>query len=190
MRKNRFRFVGAVSMIAAMAFSTLAQSKGFDPANMDRTVDACVDFFQFANGGWLKRTEVPASEARWGTFNILADRNNAMVKEVLEKAVTSNAKPGTNERLIGDYYAACMDEAAIDRAGFDPVKPYLARIDSIKTAEDVSRTIAYLHDHGLPAAFSFRSEEHTSELQSPCNLVCRLLLEKKNHIAHTETKRT
>src|SRR5688500_224708 len=137
MRKNRFRFVGAVSMVAAMAFAALAQSKGFDQANMDRTVAACVDFFQFANGGWLKKTEVPASEARWGTFNILADRNNAMVKEVLEKAVSSNAKPGTNERLIGDYYAACMDEAAIDGAGFDPVKPYLAQIGRASCRERV-----------------------------------------------------
>ena len=85
----------------------------------------------------------------------LYDRNNALVKEVLEKAMTSNAKPGWNERLIGDYYATCMDEAAIDRAGYDPVKPYLTRIDSIKTPEDVSRIVAYLHDQGFPAVFSF-----------------------------------
>jgi putative endopeptidase len=155
MRKKVFRYLGALSMAGAMAFSAAAQSQAFDPANMDRTVDACVDFFQFANGGWLKKTEIPASEARWGTFNILADRNNAMVKEVLEKAVSSKAGAGTNERLIGDYYAACMDEAAIDRAGVNPVKPFLARIDSMKSPEDVSRTIAHLHDQGLPAAFSF-----------------------------------
>ena len=155
MRKGIFQSLAAGAFLASMCITSLGQSKAFDPANMNTAVDACTDFFEYANGGWLKKTEIPASEARWGTFNVLADRNNAMVKEVLDKAVKSNAKAGTNERLIGDYYATCMDEAAIDRAGFDPVKPYLARIDAIKTPDDASRTIAYLHDHGFPAIFSF-----------------------------------
>ena len=155
MRTGIFRTIAASAFLGAMCITSLGQSKAFDPANMNTAVEACTDFFEYANGGWLKKTEIPASESRWGSFNVLADRNNAMVKEVLDKAVTSNAKAGSNERLIGDYYATCMDEAAIDRAGFDPVKPYLARIDAIKSADDVSRTIAYLHDQGLPAAFSF-----------------------------------
>jgi putative endopeptidase len=155
LRKSIFRTAAAGAFLASMCVTALGQAKAFDPANMNTAVDACTDFFEYANGGWLKKTEIPASEARWGTFNILADRNNAMVKEVLDKAVTSNAKAGSNERLIGDYYATCMDEAAIDRAGYDPIKPYLARIDSMKTSEDLARTIAYLHDSGLPAAFSF-----------------------------------
>ena len=155
LRKSIFRTAVAGAFLASMCVTALGQAKAFDPSNMNTAVEACTDFFEYANGGWLKKTEIPASEARWGTFNILADRNNAMVKEVLEKAVKSNAKPGSNERLIGDYYATCMDEAAIDRAGYDPVKPYLEKIDSIKTAGDVSRMVAYLHDQGFPSVFSF-----------------------------------
>ena len=155
LRKSIFRTAAAGVFLAAMCVSSLAQVKAFDPSNMDTAVEACTDFFQFANGTWLKKTEIPSSESRWGTFNVLADRNNAMVKEVLDTAVRAKAAPGSNMQLIGDYYATCMDEAAIERAGYDPIKPFLAKIDSIKTAEDVSRMIAYLHDQGFPSVFSF-----------------------------------
>ena len=155
MRTGIFRTVATGAFLAAMCITSLGQSKAFDPANMNTAVEACTDFFEYANGTWLKKTEIPASESRWGSFNVLADRNNAMVKEVLDKAVASNAKAGSNERLIGDYYATCMDEAAIDRASYDPIKTYLTRIDSINTAEDFAKTLAHLHDQGFPGVFSF-----------------------------------
>ena len=123
MRRNKLNCVAAAIGLLSLSLSTLGQSKAFDPANLDRAADACVDFYQFANGGWIKRTEIPPTESRWGTFNILADRNNAMLKEVLETAVKSRAKAGSNERLIGDFYAACMDEAGIEKAGLKPIHP-------------------------------------------------------------------
>ena len=155
MQRKTFRVVAAASMVVSMAFTAIAQSKGFDPKNMDRTVDACMDFFQYANGTWLKNTEIPKSEARWGTFNILADNNNTMLKDVLETAAKSNASAGSNERLIGDLYATCMDEEAIEKAGAGPIQPYLKRIVGIKTHADVQKQIAYLHDQGFPAVFGF-----------------------------------
>nr|HQU91845.1 M13 family metallopeptidase [Pyrinomonadaceae bacterium] len=118
-------------------------------------VEACTDFYQYANGTWLKKTEIPSTESRWGTFNVLADRNNAMLKEVLESDAKSTAKAGTNKQLIGDFYATCIDEAAIERAGGDPIKPMLSAIDSAKTSGDIQKLIADLHDNGTPAVFSF-----------------------------------
>lgn len=155
MRKNRLQCVAAAIGLLSLSLTTLGQSKAFDPANLDRTADACVDFYQFANGGWLKRTEIPPTESRWGTFNILADRNNAMLKEVLETAARSKAKPGTNARLIGDFYAACMDEAGIEKAGLQPIEPFLNSIDGIKTIDDLKKQIAELQNNGFPAVFSF-----------------------------------
>lgn len=155
MRKNRLHCIAAAIGLLSLSLTTLGQSKAFDPANLDRAADACVDFYQFANGGWLKKTEIPPTESRWGTFNILADRNNAMLKEVLETAARSKAKPGSNQRLIGDFYAACMDEAGIEKAGLEPIKPFLDSIDSIKTTDDLKKQIAELQNNGFPAVFSF-----------------------------------
>lgn len=155
LRKSIFRTAAAGLFLGAMCVSTLAQVKAFDPSNMDTATEACMDFFQFANGGWLKRTEIPSSESSWGTFNILRDNNSAMLRTILESAAKSNAAAGTNERLIGDFYATCMDEAGIEKAGLTPVKPFLDKIDSIKSTVDVQRMIAYLHDNGIPAVFTF-----------------------------------
>lgn len=155
MRKLTLRSLFTLAIVAAFSITTLGQAKAFDPANMDTAVEACTDFYEYANGGWLKKTEIPASEARWGTFNILSDRNNTMLKDVLDAAVKSKAKAGSNERLIGDFYATCTDEAAIERSGGDPIKPFLAKIDAAKSSADVQRLIAYLHDNGFPAVFTF-----------------------------------
>jgi putative endopeptidase len=156
MRKQIFTFTAAALTIAAFNFTALAQKfKPFEVGNMDTSVEACTDFFQYANGSWLRSTEIPASESRWGTFNVLADRNNTMLRDVLESAAKSNAKAGSNERLIGDFYATCIDEAAIEKAGTEPIKPFLADIAAAKTLGDIQRLIAHLHDNGFPAVFTF-----------------------------------
>lgn len=155
MRINKIRSVAAAVGLLSLTLTTLGQVKAFDLANLDRTADACVDFYQFANGGWLKRTEIPPTESRWGTFNILADRNNQMLKQVLETAEKSKARPGSNERLIGDFYFACMDEAAIEKAGLEPILPFLKGIDAINNREDLQKQLAVLQNNGFPALFSF-----------------------------------
>lgn len=152
-RKMRPAF--SALMLVTLGISALAQSKGFDTANMDRAADACMDFFQYANGGWLKKTEIPASESRWGTFNILADRNNAILREVLETASKRKSATGSNDQLIGDFFATCMDEAGIEKAGLEPIKPFLQKIDEVNSIEDLQRVIAWFHDNGIPAVFGF-----------------------------------
>ncbi|MDI1241141.1 MAG: M13 family metallopeptidase [bacterium] len=155
MQTQTRRSMIAIVILATLTITSLSQSKAFDPANMDTAVEACTDFYQYANGTWLKNTEIPASESRWGTFNVLADRNNTMLKEVLEADAKSSAKAGTSKQLIGDFYATCIDETAIERAGGDPIKPFLAKIDAAKTGQDIQGLIGYLHESGYPAVFSF-----------------------------------
>ena len=155
MRRRTFRFVGAAAMAVSMSFAAMSQSKGFDPVNMDRTADACVDFFQFANGTWLKNTQIPASESRWGTFNMLADNNNATLRQILENAAKKKSAAGTDAQMIGDMYSSCMDEAAIDRAGARPIEPHFKQIEKIKTSSDVIEQAAALHNMGIPAMFNF-----------------------------------
>lgn len=145
----------AAAAAAVFSVGVAAQSSGFDASLMDRSVAPCNDFYQYANGEWLRTTEIPASEARWGTFNILSERNNVILREVLEAAAKKPGAKGSDTQLIGDFYAACMDEAAIERNGTRPIDPILKRIAGMKTAADVQRQIAWMHANGVPAVFSF-----------------------------------
>jgi putative endopeptidase len=154
MYKNSFRTLTAAAVLFSFCVAALGQ-KGFNVASMDRTADACTDFFQFANGTWLKSTEIPASESRWGTFNILAENNNTILRSVLEADAKTKSPEGSDAQLIGDFYASCMDEAAIDKAGTKPIQPFLSQIDKIKTVDDAKRVLAAMHNAGLPAVFGF-----------------------------------
>ncbi len=153
MRFTSFRFVAAVSVFLLTSTLVLAQGKGFDTSRMDTSADACMDFFQFANGNYLKMLEIPPSESSWGTFNILRDNNNAKLKQILEDATKTKAAKGSDTQLIGDFYSSCMDEAAIDKAGASPLKKYFKEIDKIKTPEDIESLVAEMHNAGLPALF-------------------------------------
>src|SRR6476620_2941761 len=155
MRIMSFRFITALAVMISVCGSAFAQSKGFDTSRMDTTADACTDFFQYANGTWLKNTEVPASESRWGSFNILANNNNAILQSVLEKAAKSKAAAGSDSQLIGDFYASCMDVAGIEKAGAKPLRKYFKQIDKVKTTADLQRQIAMMHNSGIPAVFGF-----------------------------------
>ena len=128
MRNFYFRMFTAMAVLFSISFSAVAQSKGFDPSRMDKSADACDDFFQYSNGTWVANAEIPASQPRWGSFNILAENNRTILKNVLEKASSDESQKGSDMQLIGDFYYACMDEPAIESAGYSPVKPILSKI--------------------------------------------------------------
>lgn len=153
-----FRTLPAVFFVLlSICGAALGQNKGYDITRMDKTADACNDFFQFANGTWLRTTEVPASESRWGSFNILANNNNAILRQVLESAAKSKAAPGSDAQLIGDFYASCMDVAAIEKAGARPLQKYFRQIDGVRTVAELKRQVAQLHNSGIPAVFGFNA---------------------------------
>jgi putative endopeptidase len=154
MRKFYFRSIAAVAVFLSLWTVAMAQNKAFDTGRMDTTADACTDFFQYANGTWLKNTEIPTTESRWGTFNILADKNNFILKDILETAAKTKSAAGTDLQLIGDFYSSCMDEAAIEKAGIKPLNPFFAQIEKIKTVEDLTRQVAVLHNAGFPVLFN------------------------------------
>jgi putative endopeptidase len=158
MRSLNFRVAGACVLACALAASALAQNRGFDKSRMDETTSACTDFYQFANGHWLKATEIPAAYPSWGSFNILAENNRKTLRDILEEsAKNARAKAGSNEQKIGDFYATCMDEPKREAEGAKPLAPYLARIDKIKNLKDLEAEIAYLHRQQFPVLFGFGS---------------------------------
>jgi putative endopeptidase len=155
MRNNIFRFLTAAFVLYSLTISAMAQVKAFDTSRMDRNADACDDFFEFANGTWVKNTQIPPSETRWGTFNMLIDQNTNYLHELLENAAKAKGPKGSDLQLIGDLYESCMNEAAIEKAGIKPIEPYLKEIDQIATVNEVKRVIPELHNVGLPAVFNF-----------------------------------
>ena len=125
---------------------------GFDLANLDRSVSPCDDFFQFADGGWVKSHPIPAAYPSWGTFNKLHEDNENALQKILDKAVADkSAAAGSNWQKIGDFYASCMDESAIETAGIQPLQPELQRIASINDAKALQAEIASLHRQGVRA---------------------------------------
>lgn len=157
MHRTIFRFIFATAILLSLWTATLAQSSGFDTARMDRSVDACDDFFQFANGTWLKNTAIPASQSSWGSFNILAESNRDFLRDILENAAMTKASAGSDSQMIGDFYSACMDEAAIEKAGTKPLNKFFKQIAKIKSANDVKAQIGMLHKWGVPAVFRHNS---------------------------------
>ncbi|WP_044510568.1 M13 family metallopeptidase [Hymenobacter sp. DG25B] len=106
---------------------------GLDPANIDKSVSPCDDFFQYASGTWLKNNPIPAAESRWSSWNTLINQNEAVMRSILEEsAANTSATKGSNLQKVGDYYASSMDSMAIEKAGLKYLQPELARIAAVK----------------------------------------------------------
>ena len=115
-------------------------SFGFDASGMDRSVAAGDNFFDFANGSWVKNTEIPADRSRFGSFNVIAEKTQADTRAILEGAA-NNAQATGEDKLIGDYYAAYMDEAGIEQRGLAPVQPQLQAIEALADKAALARAL-------------------------------------------------
>ena len=175
----RIRLLLAVLMFASVGSAQTApqatgsnpenkvlQLKGLDPNLMDKSVDPCVDFYQYSCGGWLKQNPVPADQSSYGRDTELAERNRLILREILEKASTSDPKRSAVDQKIGDYYSSCMDEHAIERKGTEPLKAELDRIAAIKDKADLAPTIAQLHLIDVDALFSYGSDQDFKDANS------------------------
>ncbi|WP_089321615.1 M13 family metallopeptidase [Pontibacter ummariensis] len=116
---------------------------------MDLTVKPGDDFYTYASGAWIRNNPVPAKETRWGSFNLLREFNINAVKEILnEAAANTSAKPGSVEKRVGDFYAAAMDSAAIEKLGYTPIKADLKRVKKVKDVKGLLNEVAYLRTTG------------------------------------------
>ena len=123
-------------------------------SNIDTTANPADDFFQFANGGWLKANPIPASESSWGIGKVLQEDIYIKMKKVSENAAKSNASKGSNEQKIGDYWAMGMDTLKLEKEGLEPLKTELTIIENIKNKEGLLDAVALFQTYLLSPMFS------------------------------------
>jgi putative endopeptidase len=147
-----------ILLIAMACFAQVPASSEkplqFDVKNMDRTVNACDNFYKYACGTWMANNPIPSDQSRWGRFSQLSENNLAILRNILEEAAKPDPKRSPVMQKIGDMYASCMDEATVNQLGAKPIEPLLERVNKIKNQKDVIPAIAFLHNQGISGLFN------------------------------------
>jgi putative endopeptidase len=136
-----------------------------DEAALDKAASPCDDFYQYACGGWIKATTIPADKPSWiRSFSTIAERNEQVVRQILEEAAAGKGDE-TNpwSKKIGDYYGACIDEAKAETASLSTLQAQLREIDGLKSAKQVPALLARLHLEGSGALFNFGSDQDAKD---------------------------
>ena len=146
-----------VIVTLTMATKLLGQQPRINPANLDTTCGPCTDFFRYANGGWIARTTVPASQPMWSAINEITERVDSTLYTIFAAASRDRSAPrGSAMQNIGAYYRSCMDTASANARGLEPIRPLLSLIDSVRGG-NVSRVISQIQARGVGVVFGFGS---------------------------------
>jgi endothelin-converting enzyme/putative endopeptidase len=155
----------ALAADADTPLTTLPYTPGLDVAAMDRSADACTDFYQYSCGGWIKENPIPPDQSQWDVYRKLAQDNQRFLWGILGEAAKATRGRDATQQKIGDYFAACMDEAAVEERSIGPLQPYLDRVDAMKSKAELAAVLAQLHlatgDGGL--LFGFGSGQDFSD---------------------------
>ena len=141
----------------------LPKLERFSVEQADKSLDPCTDFFRYSCSKWNRANPIPADQPAWGTFNALGIWNVAAVHDTLEQAAGSSQRTPV-EQKVGDYYASCMDEAAIGKAGIKPLQPVLERIERIKNKSELPQVLAAIHQTIRPANLNFLDAQYPGVL--------------------------
>ena len=146
---------GGTPSVSGDITTPAGKMKFIDIVNFNTAVRPQDDFYEYANGAWLKSTPIPATESRWGSFNELAEFNQKALKSLCEEAAANPGAKGSVKQKVGDLYALGMDSAAIEKQGIAPLKPYLDEIDKIKNYADLMAYIIKEYAEGDGSVFRF-----------------------------------
>jgi predicted metalloendopeptidase len=160
-----FGLLGGFAVRGESAASPSKSPPPIDPSSMDPSVKPADDFFLYAAGGWIKRTEIPPEYSRWGSFNELIERNNDALHDIAEKVENTHVDPklAPEVQKVGDYYASGMDEKTIEATRTKPLDDEFKNIDAVKDRNDLLKEIARLHTTGVNVLFNFGSGQDAKD---------------------------
>ncbi|MGC2271062.1 MAG: M13 family metallopeptidase [Candidatus Sulfotelmatobacter sp.] len=146
-----FAFALLVSLACAQQPAPAASKAEpvLDVTSMDRSVDPCVDFFQYSCGGWIKNNPIPPDQSSWDTYSKMEDENLGRLHGILEAASAPDPSRDAATRKIGDYYSSCTDEKALEAKGAEPLKPGLEQIASIGSKAEIADVAAAMVRNGV-----------------------------------------
>jgi putative endopeptidase len=151
-------------MLCLAAAAVDAQTApGFDLGAVNRSVDPCANFYQYACSGWMTTNPLPSDASRWGRFDALQDRNRMVLKDVLEEAAADRPNRSVTDQKIGDFYAACMDEKNLEARGLEAIQRDLNRIAVIQDRKDIVELVVYMFRVGSWPFFRFGSEQDAKD---------------------------
>jgi len=149
-----------VPSASAVPVATGPALMSVDETALDKSVAACTDFYQYACGSWSKSTPIPADKPSWTrSFDVIQERNENELRAILERYAAGEGKDEPDAKKLGDFYAACVDEAAIEKAGLGALKADFDAIEKIKTKKDLIPVLTSLHRRGVRAGFGFESQQ-------------------------------
>jgi len=146
----------------------VSRPRSFDLSAIDKSVNPCENFYEYACGSWRKNNPIPGDQSRWGRFNELAEYNRQVLHEILEKTAHATGPRNAVDQKIGDFYGACMDEAAINAKGAAPLKPLMDRIASVTNKNQLIDTLAWLQNQGIGGilfAFGSSPDLHNASVE-------------------------
>lgn len=136
--------------LCLLGLNMMSQTIGINLSYIDSSYKPQADFYKFCNGKWLKTTKIPDSDSRWGSFNEINERNLANIKTILNTvSANKTAKPGSDVQKLRDFYLTAMDSVKADKLGISPIKPQLAKIDAMKTTDDLIKLTADFRKKGI-----------------------------------------
>jgi putative endopeptidase len=125
--------------------SSLPYTPGLNVESMDTNANPCVDFYQYSCGGWIKKNPIPPDQAGWDVYAKLAQDNQRFLWGILKDLAGNASSRNANQQKIGDYFAACMDESAVEKLGAAPIKPYLEQIKRLTSKKELPALLAQIH---------------------------------------------
>jgi putative endopeptidase len=155
MRTTLLILLATVAFAQEAPLQSLSYTPSLEPKFMDRAADPCTDFYRYACGNWNKLNPIPADQDSWDVYRKLTEENERFLWGILDQASKPAPTRTANEQKIGDYFGACMNEAAVEKAGESPLEPALAQISRLRGPEDIAAYVAEQHKQGIDRSLLF-----------------------------------
>ncbi|MDD2195629.1 MAG: M13 family metallopeptidase [Bacteroidales bacterium] len=161
-----------LAFLSACKTQTEQKKPALDISNMDLSVNPGEDFYSYANGTWIKNTIIPEDKSRYGSFDILQEENNTILKDIFEKAANkTNVVKGSSWQKVGDFFSSGMDTEAIELKGIDPIREELEQISAISTTDELLNLIAQFHSNRISPLFNvYASQDRKNTTKIVVNL--------------------